>query len=187
MHRRPSPATVLSAVALFFALSGSAVAARHYLITSTAQIKPSVLRHLRGHEGKPGPAGTAGPAGTPGPQGPAGPSNLSGLIEVEGPKNAVPAEHVGSSVATCPAGDHAVSGGDSLIVARDGGSASQRSEDHQSWFVVVGNSSPVQGTVQAFAYCAGAGDAVAARTNTVAHERAVRQADRLVAEFKAKR
>jgi hypothetical protein len=34
-------------IALFFALAGTGVAASHYLITSTSQIKPSVLRALR--------------------------------------------------------------------------------------------------------------------------------------------
>ncbi|MGB8839647.1 MAG: hypothetical protein WCC64_01115 [Aliidongia sp.] len=184
MHRRPSPATLIALIALFLSLGGSAVAANHYLVTSVREIKPSVVHQLQGHTG---PAGTTGPQGPAGAQGPAGPSNLSGLIEVEGPKNTVPAEHTGSSVATCPAGDHAVSGGEALIVARDGGSASQMSEDHQSWFVVVGNSGPVQGSVQAIAYCAGAGQAIAARTNTAAHERAVREANRIAVELKAKR
>ncbi len=70
--RRPSLATVLSALALFFALGGTAVAARHYLITSSAQIKPSVLHQLHGSSGPQGAPGPQGPAGSQGPAGPAG-------------------------------------------------------------------------------------------------------------------
>jgi len=65
MHpRRPSPTTVIALLALFFALGGAAVAAKHYLITSTSQIKPSVLKSLRG---KTGAAGKVGPQGLTGP------------------------------------------------------------------------------------------------------------------------
>lgn len=70
--RRPSLATVLAALALFVSLGGTAVAARHYLITSTAQIRPSVLRQLHGLTGGRGAAGPQGPAGAQGPAGPAG-------------------------------------------------------------------------------------------------------------------
>lgn len=70
--RRPSPATVLSALALFFALGGTAIAARHYLITSTSQIKPAVLKKLHGAAGPTGPQGPQGPQGSSGAQGPAG-------------------------------------------------------------------------------------------------------------------
>jgi hypothetical protein len=66
---RPSPAIVLAALALFVALGGTALAARHYLITSASQIKPSVLAQLHGKIGARGPAGAQGPTG---PQGPAG-------------------------------------------------------------------------------------------------------------------
>ena len=38
----------MATLALIFAMSGGAYAASHYLITSTKQIKPSVLGHLKG-------------------------------------------------------------------------------------------------------------------------------------------
>ena len=76
MHlRKPSPATVVALFALFFALGGTAVAAKHYLITSTRQIEPSVLRQLHGSNGargSTGPQGLQGPQGSGGAQGPAG-------------------------------------------------------------------------------------------------------------------
>jgi hypothetical protein len=46
---------VVATLALFFALTGAAVAGTHYLISSTRQIKPSVLKSI---EGQPGPATT---------------------------------------------------------------------------------------------------------------------------------
>jgi hypothetical protein len=72
--RRSSLATVLAALALFVSLGGTAVAARHYLITSTAQIKPSVVRQLHGSTGARGAAGPQGPAGSQGTAGPPGAS-----------------------------------------------------------------------------------------------------------------
>jgi hypothetical protein len=185
MQRRPSPATAIALLALFFALGGTAVAARHYLITSTSQIKPSVLRQLHGNTGAQGPAGAGGPTGPQGPQGPAGPSNLAGLTIVQGPNSPIAAHEVWHSTATCPAGSHAVSGGGAVITAEPHMAVSQMSEDHQSWFVIASNTSVVAGTVQAFAYCATAGQAVAARTNAAAHARAVREAEALTAKLRA--
>lgn len=71
--RRPS--TWIATLALFVALGGTAFATTHYLITSTSQIKPSVLRKLKGEAGTAGaqgPRGTIGPRGETGPQGPKG-------------------------------------------------------------------------------------------------------------------
>lgn len=71
-------------LALVFAMSGGAYAATKILITSTKQIKPSVLKQLQGKtgatgaQGPPGPTGPAGAAGPQGPTGPAGPTGNSG-------------------------------------------------------------------------------------------------------------
>ncbi len=64
--RRPtlSYANVVATLALVLALGGTALAAQHYIITSTGQIKPSVLRKLRGRTGPRGPSGVKGAPGT---------------------------------------------------------------------------------------------------------------------------
>lgn len=46
MSRKPSPAMLVAFLALVVALGGTAVAAEQYVITSTSQIKPSVLAEL---------------------------------------------------------------------------------------------------------------------------------------------
>ncbi len=70
-----SPAMVIAGLALVFAMSGGAYAAKKYLITSTKQISPSVLKQL---QGKAGPGGVPGIAGSAGPVGPAGPAGSGG-------------------------------------------------------------------------------------------------------------
>jgi hypothetical protein len=181
--RRPSPASVIACLALFFALGGSALAARHYLISSTAQIKPSVLAKLKGGRGPGGPSGASGPQGPQGPggpQGPAGPSNLSPLTTVEGPNFLIPVGEAESSVATCPPGSHAVSGG-GVAITVDGLAVSIMSEDHQSWIAIALGAGDPEASIQAIAYCAGAGQAVAASTSrtAAAHARAIQQATKL--------
>ena len=76
-HPRPSPAMLVACLALFVALGGTGLAASHYLITKTSQIKPSVLAQLRGPRG---PAGPQGPAGAQGPQGAGGPQGVQGVV-----------------------------------------------------------------------------------------------------------
>jgi hypothetical protein len=74
-------ANVVSTLCLFVLLGGSAYAANRYLITSTSQIKPSVLAQISG----PGDAAAAkkkkqkrGPPGPQGPTGPVGPGGVAG-------------------------------------------------------------------------------------------------------------
>ncbi|MGA8364015.1 MAG: hypothetical protein WB709_05795 [Solirubrobacteraceae bacterium] len=76
-----SPTTVIATLALVFAMTGGAYAAKKYLITSTKQISPSVLKQLQGKAGANGASGApggAGPQGPAGAQGPAGPKGDAG-------------------------------------------------------------------------------------------------------------
>ena len=63
MRRRLSYANVTATLALVFAMSGGAMAANHYLITSTKQINPKVLKKLTGKTGKTGANGANGANG----------------------------------------------------------------------------------------------------------------------------
>ncbi len=83
---RVSPATVIAGLALVFAMTGGAYAAKKYLITSTKQISPSVLKSLVGKTGPAGPAGAAGAVGVQGPAGPVGAKGETGAEGKEGPQ-----------------------------------------------------------------------------------------------------
>ncbi len=72
LRRHITFANVASLMALIFSMSGGALAARHYLIHSTNQISPKVLRKLKGAPGEIGPIGPQGPTGLTGPKGPNG-------------------------------------------------------------------------------------------------------------------
>jgi hypothetical protein len=90
-------ANVTATLALVFSMSGGALAANHYLISSTKQISPKVLSKLKGNAG---PGGSAGPVGATGVTGATGATGAQGQAGKEGPQgkegNAGPA---GSAVA----------------------------------------------------------------------------------------
>jgi hypothetical protein len=101
-----SYANVVATLALVFAMSGGALAANHYLIESTKQLSPKVLKALKGKAGAKGAAGTQGKEGPRGPEGPRG---------KDGPAGAYPA--------TLPAGQsesgtYAVAGGSAGYMAQ---------------------------------------------------------------------
>jgi hypothetical protein len=83
---RVSPTTVIATLALVFAMTGGAYAAKKYLITSTRQISPSVLKSLKGANGANGANGAAGAQGAQGAQGPAGPAGVKGETGPHGPE-----------------------------------------------------------------------------------------------------
>ncbi len=109
LRRHLSYANVAATLALVFSMSGAALAANHYLINSTKQINPKVLRKLKGNSGPKGAtgatgtAGTAGAAGAKGAQGEQGPSHAWSNTVVGD------ATELGASV-TVPAGNYVVSG-----------------------------------------------------------------------------
>jgi hypothetical protein len=78
IRRRLCYANIVATLALLFAMSGGALAAGHYLLSSTKQISPQVLKALRGKSGTPGASGVQGPAGPQGAQGAAGPQGPAG-------------------------------------------------------------------------------------------------------------
>ncbi len=79
-NRLPSPAMIVALAALLFAVTGSAIAAKHYLITSKRQIAPKVLKSLKGKRGKTGVAGPAGAVGAAGATGAAGAAGAAGPL-----------------------------------------------------------------------------------------------------------
>ena len=110
IRRRATYANVAMTVALVFAMSGGAFAAGKYLITSTKQISPKVLKSLQGKagvngaNGAAGPAGPAGTAGAAGPQGPVGPTGKEGPAGAKGEPGTAGKNGTSGFTATLPKG-----------------------------------------------------------------------------------
>jgi hypothetical protein len=106
VRKRFTYANVAATLALLFAMSGGAYAASRFLITSTKQIKPSVLKQLRGKNGANGANGGNGANGAPGPQGPAGANGKDGAPGANGTngKDGVSVTGAAASAGECPAG-----------------------------------------------------------------------------------
>ena len=94
-----SPTMVIACLALFISLTGSSIAAGHYLITSTKQIKPSVLTKLKGAKGPKGSQGARGSSG------------ISGLVAVTSAPVDLLYDYYIMPTATCPAGTSVVGTG----------------------------------------------------------------------------
>jgi hypothetical protein len=85
IRRHFNATSIVAVIALVFAMTGGAYAAKKYLITSTKQISPRVLKSLKGANGKAGATGPAGPAGPTGPGGAQGPAGAKGETGANGP------------------------------------------------------------------------------------------------------
>lgn len=75
---------LLAIVALVFAMTGGALAAKGVIITKLSQIKPSVQKQLQGKEGKAGATGLQGSTGPAGPAGPKGDPGNNGAPGADG-------------------------------------------------------------------------------------------------------
>ncbi len=88
--------------------SAAAAAAGRFVITSTSQIRPTVLSKLRGDRGLAGPRGASGPTGAEGPTGPAGAAGPKGPAGDTGPAgqglSTVLAPSTFATAVTAPAG-----------------------------------------------------------------------------------
>lgn len=88
IRKRATFANVAMTLALVFAMAGGAYAAKRYVITSTKQIKPSVLKALKGTRGIKGATGIKGANGLNGANGAAGPQGEKGPKGDPGEKGA---------------------------------------------------------------------------------------------------
>jgi len=88
MSKHVTYANVAMTVALVFVMTGGAYAAGKYLISSTKQISPKVLKQLKGKNGKNGAPGATGPQGPQGLAGTAGKDGTNGKdgVSVTGPE-----------------------------------------------------------------------------------------------------
>ena len=137
LRRQITPSMAVAVLALFVSLGGTAVAAGHYLVMSTSQIKPSVLRAIRG---------------TPGH-----------LVVVHGPLTTVEPSSIGESEASCPAGYDVVSGGYSVVLGVGADINQDEPLSPHSWGAGVSTRlSSEHATVSAVALCAPTGQVIAA-------------------------
>lgn len=129
IRKRLTYANVAATLALVFAMTGGAFAASHYIITSTKQISPKVVKHLKGKRGKrgktgatgatgpqgvPGPEGKAGPKGTQGPEGKAGAPGATSVLTRYGPETTATSGNLAGSYAACESGESVTGGGFNL-------------------------------------------------------------------------
>jgi hypothetical protein len=113
LRKRFRYANIVATLALVFAMSGGAYAAGRYVITSTKQISPKVLKSLQGKPGavgKPGAAGPAGPAGS-GATGPAGPTGPAGATGSTGPQGIPGTPGTGVTTASLKEGEKGCAAG----------------------------------------------------------------------------
>ncbi|HEY5194652.1 MAG TPA: hypothetical protein VIJ39_12370 [Solirubrobacteraceae bacterium] len=86
ISKRFTYANVALTLALVLTMSGGAYAASKYIITSTKQISPKVIKALEGKTGSKGQAGTPGPAGLAGSKGETGAAGAKGDVGPVGEK-----------------------------------------------------------------------------------------------------
>jgi hypothetical protein len=108
VRRHATYTNVALTIAVLFAMTGGAYAAKKYVITSTKQISPSVIKKLQGKAGAPGTPGAPGAKGAPGEKGERGEKGEKGekgATGGTGPAGSTgPAGGIGPAGTTGPAG-----------------------------------------------------------------------------------
>jgi len=146
---------VVACLALFVASTGTSVAARHYLITSTKQIKPSVRKALKGAKGPRGQSVT----GLTGPRGPAGATGAQGLAGAaggaQGPQGQQgPAGAAGAKGATGAAGAQGPAGAAGAKGAT-GAAGAQGASGIVTTVAFYGNVFTILGSTDAYVFAGG--------------------------------
>jgi hypothetical protein len=90
IRKRLTYANIAMTLVVVLAMTGGAYAAGKYVITSTKQISPKVLKALKGATGKNGAPGATGPAGPSGPAGPTGAAGPAGPAGKDGAPGETP-------------------------------------------------------------------------------------------------
>jgi hypothetical protein len=162
--RRPSPALVLSCIAVFLSAAGGAVAAGQI---NGKQIKDGSVTgkdikndSLTGTDIKGNIRGPTGPPGSPGPQGLAGPAGSGGVnVSYRFGEGTISTDGRTAVDAPCPAGQVAVGGGFNVtppVTVRSSQPGEAGGRDGGSWTVLfeVEGDPPTPIEVAAFAVCA---------------------------------
>jgi hypothetical protein len=136
--RKISASMLVAVVALFVALGGVATAASKYIITSSRQIAPGVLKQMTKHgpRGLRGPKGATGATGADGATGTAGTPGATGVAHVSYVTStlSVAADSVSPVQTTlCPSGSYAV-GSSSSIGGIDTVVSASTGASQFSWF-----------------------------------------------------
>jgi hypothetical protein len=165
---KPTPAFVIALVALVFATAGGAVAATQITGSMIARgtitgknVKNDSLTPTDFRGSVRGPRGRQGAQGAQGPPGPTALGQVTTVTSAQVPYG--PSDTVQTAIAFCPTGQRAISGG-GANVADEQLAASIPSGARSGWGVIgvdlVDNGGEY---VQAYALCAPAGQAVAAK------------------------
>jgi hypothetical protein len=166
LRRHLNYANVVATLALVFAMSGGALAAGHYLITKTGQIKPSVLKKLKaigptGPRGLPGAAGAGGPAGATGKEGSPGKNGATNVV-TRFTEGTAAKDARGIVTASCNPGERATGGGPQLWSGEDVGtdylqsvpSPTEAGTTPTGWRVEWINATASPDTIKVYVVCA---------------------------------
>jgi hypothetical protein len=160
---RPSPALIVALIALFVALTGSAIAAGivpHARLADKAKTANNALK-LQGKtaaqvaaKAPRGPDGAVGPAGPAGATGPTGPAlaSAAALVVYKTAPWSLAANGEADFTVTCDAGQKAISGGFDNPVGVAFPFDTRPTTDGASWKLYLGNLSttaPASGTLYA--------------------------------------